>query len=201
MGYTFDYPLFFWLNFDGGPVMDKTMLWASTPAVWAWLYLLIIFLVWRRYSWRGALLLLVAAGAAIGLADMIAGIFKHTGLLKDLWPSFPVRLRPMHTPALEGQVNNILRVGGEYGTVSAHAATMVSLAVIAIAAIGRRWFAWLMVASVVVVCYSRIYLGYHFPVDIALGATTGLVTGGIGLAIFKAVAWRIRHTKEDVYKW
>lgn len=201
MGYTFDYPLFLWLNFDGGPVMDKAMLWASTPAVWAWLYLLIIFLVWRRYGWRGALLLLVAAGAAIGLADMIAGIFKHTGLLKDLWPSFPVRLRPMHTPALEGQVNNILRVGGEYGTVSAHAATMVSLAVIAIAAIGRRWFAWLMVASVVVVCYSRIYLGYHFPVDIALGATTGLVTGGIGLAIFKAVAWRIRHTKEDVYKW
>ena len=201
MGYTFDYPLFLWLNFDGGPAMDKVMLWASTPAVWAWLYLLIIFLVWRRYSWRGALLLLVAAGAAVGLADMIAGIFKHTGLLKDLWPSFPVRFRPMHTPALEGQVNNILRVGGEYGTVSAHAATMVSLAVIAIAAIGRRWFAWLMVAAVVVVCYSRIYLGYHFPVDIALGATTGLVTGGIGLAIFKAVAWRIRHTKEDVYKW
>ena len=201
MGYTFDYPLFLWLNFDGGPVMDKAMLWASTPAVWAWLYALIIFLVWRRYGWRGALLLLVAAGAAVGLADMIAGIFKHTGLLKDLWPSFPVRFRPMHTPALEGQVNNILRVGGEYGTVSAHAATMVSLAVIAIAAIGRRWFAWLMVASVVVVCYSRIYLGYHFPVDIALGATTGLVTGGIGLAIFKAVAWRIRHTKEDVYKW
>ena len=201
MGYTFDYPLFLWLNFDGGPVMDKAMLWASTPAVWAWLYALIIFLVWRRYGWRGALLLLVAAGVAVGLADMIAGIFKHTGLLKDLWPSFPVRFRPMHTPALEGQVNNILRVGGEYGTVSAHAATMVSLAVIAIAAIGRRWFAWLMVASVVVVCYSRIYLGYHFPVDIALGATTGLVTGGIGLAIFKAVAWRIRHTKEDVYKW
>ena len=201
MGYTFDYPLFLWLNFDGGPAMDKAMLWASTPAVWAGRYLLIIFLVWRRYGWRGALLLLVAAGAVIGLADMIAGIFKHTGLLKDLWPSFPVRLRPMHTPALEGQVNNILRVGGEYGTVSAHAATMVSLAVIAIAAIGRRWFAWLMVAAVVVVCYSRIYLGYHFPVDIALGATTGLVTGGIGLAIFKAVAWRIRHTKEDVYKW
>ena len=201
MGYTFDYPLFLWLNFDGGPAMDKAMLWASTPAVWAWLYLLIIFLVWRRYGWRGALLLLVAAGVAIGLADMIAGIFKHTGLLKDLWPSFPVRFRPMHTPALEGQVNNILRVGGEYGTVSAHAATMVSLAVIAIAAIGRRWFAWLMVTAVVVVCYSRIYLGYHFPVDIALGATTGLVTGGIGLAIFKAVAWRIRHMKEDVYKW
>jgi undecaprenyl-diphosphatase len=170
MGYTFDYPLFLWLNFDGGPAMDKAMLWASTPAVWAWLYLLIIFLVWRRYGWRGALLLLVAAGAAIGLADMIAGIFKHTGLLKDLWPSFPVRFRPMHTPALEGQVNNILRVGGEYGTVSAHAATMVSLAVIAIAAIGRRWFAWLMVATIyhsmfyMLVQSDYMYVGVAIPV-------------------------------------
>ena len=67
MGYTFDYPLFLWLNFDGGPVMDKAMLWASTPAVWAWLYLLIIFLVWRRYGWRGALLLLVAAGVVVAV--------------------------------------------------------------------------------------------------------------------------------------
>ena len=107
----------------------------------------------------------------------------------------------MHTPALEGQVSNILRVGGEYGTVSAHAATMVSMAVVAIAAVGRRWFAWLMVAAVVVICYSRIYLGYHFPVDIALGAATGLATGGVGLAIFKMGAWRIRHREDDVYRW
>lgn len=201
MSYTFDYPLFLWLNFDGGPAMDKAMLWASTPAVWSWLYALILFLVWRRYSWRGVLLLLVAAGVAVGLSDLVAGIFKHSGPLKNLCPSFPARLRPMHTPALEGQVSNILRVGGEYGTVSAHAATMVSMAVVAIAAVGRRWFAWLMVAAVAMVCYSRIYLGYHFPVDIALGAATGLATGGVGLAIFKVGAWRIRHREDDVYKW
>lgn len=201
MSYTFDYPLFLWLNFDGGPAMDKAMLWASTPAVWSWLYALILFLVWRRYSWRGVLLLLVAAGVAVGLSDLVAGIFKHSGPLKNLWPSFPARLRPMHTPTLEGQVSNILRVGGEYGTVSAHAATMVSMAVVAIAAIGRRWFAWLMVAAVVAICYSRIYLGYHFPVDIALGAATGLATGGVGLAIFKVGAWRIRRRENDVYRW
>lgn len=185
MGYTFDYPLFLWLNFDGGPAMDALMSAASVPVTWAWLYALILYLVWRRYGWRVALLFLVAAGAAVGLADMVSGIFKHTGLLKGVWPSFPVRLRPMHTPELEGMVSNILRVGGTYGTVSGHAATMSAMAVLAIPAIGKGWFAWLMVAVVAVVCYSRIYLGYHFPIDIALGILTGLISGGVMLALLR----------------
>jgi undecaprenyl-diphosphatase len=187
--YTFDYPLFLLLNFDGGPVMDTLMKVVSTPASWAWLYLLMLWLVWRRSGWRGALLFLVLVAAAVGLSDLIAGIFKHSGLLKNLWPSFPARLRPMYTPELEGQVH-VVKQGGMYGTVSAHAATMVSMAVLAIGTIGRRWFTWLMVASVVVICYSRIYMAYHFPVDIALGAVVGLVSGGSMLALYRALERR-----------
>ena len=187
--YTFDYPLFLLLNFDGGPVMDTLMKVISTPAAWAWLYILILWLVWRKSGWRGALLFLVLMAAAVGLSDLIAGIFKHSGLLKNLWPSFPARLRPMYTPELEGQVH-VVKQGGMYGTVSAHAATMVSMAVLAIGTIGRRWFKWLMVASVVVICYSRIYMAYHFPVDIALGAMVGLVAGGSMMALYRALERR-----------
>ncbi|MBR4853421.1 MAG: phosphatase PAP2 family protein [Alistipes sp.] len=187
--YTFDYPLFLLLNFDGGPVMDTLMKVVSTPASWAWLYILILWLVWRKSGWRGALLFLVLMAAAVGLSDLIAGIFKHSGLLKNVWPSFPARLRPMYTPELEGQVH-VVKQGGMYGTVSAHAATMVSMAVLAIGTIGRRWFKWLMVASVVVICYSRIYMAYHFPVDIALGAMVGLVSGGSMMALYRALERR-----------
>ncbi|MBO5464134.1 MAG: phosphatase PAP2 family protein [Alistipes sp.] len=182
--YTFDHDLFLWLNFDGGVVMDSIMKAISTPASWAWLYLLILWLVWRKSGWRGALLFLVLAGAAVGLSDMIAGIFKHSGLLKNLWPSFPVRLRPMHTPELEGLVH-VVKQGGQYGTVSAHAATMVAMAVMAIATIGQRWFGWLMIASVVLVCYSRIYLAYHFPMDIVLGTVVGLIAGAVALMCYR----------------
>ena len=183
--YTWDYPLFLWLNFDGGAVMDKAMLLASTPAVWAWLYIIILYMVWRKNGWRGIIIFLVAAALAVTLGDMISGIFKHTGVLKNLLPSFPARLRPMYTPELEGMVSNILRQGGQYGTVSGHAATMVSMAVLAIPAVGRRWFTVLMTAVVLVICYSRIYLAYHFPIDIALGAVTGLVSGGVMLVLYK----------------
>ncbi len=187
--YTFDYPLFLWLNFDGGPVMDTLMTIISTPASWAWLYLLILWLVWRKEGWRGVLLFLVLMAVSVGLSDMIAGIFKHSGLLKNLWPSFPARLRPMHTPELEGLVH-VVKQGGQYGTVSAHAATMVSMAVIAIGVIGRKWFKWLMIGSVVVICYSRIYMAYHFPVDIALGTGVGLISGGVALACYRQIVRR-----------
>jgi undecaprenyl-diphosphatase len=118
---------------------------------------------------------------------MIAGIFKHTGLLGDVWPSFPVRLRPMHTPELEGLVH-VIKQGGLYGTVSAHAATMVSLAIPSIAIISRRWFSWLMIVAVVLICYSRIYMAYHFPMDIALGIITGAISGFVALWLYRLIS-------------
>ena len=193
-GYTFDYPLFLWLNFDGGAAMDCLMLTASTPVAWAWLYFLIIYILWRRGGWRSVLLFLVAAVVAVVLGDMISGIFKHTGMLKNLWAEFPARLRPMYTPELEGAVSNILKKGGQYGTVSGHAATMMAMAMVSVTIISRRWFACLMAAVVLVVCYSRIYLAYHFPVDIALGLLTGVVSGGVGLLVIR-MARRIQNSK------
>lgn len=188
--YTFDHDLFLWLNFDGGSAMDTLMTIISTPASWAWLYLLILWLVWRKEGWPGVLLFLALVAVAVGLSDLIAGIFKHSGLLKNLWPSFPARLRPMHTPELEGLVH-VVKQGGQYGTVSAHAATMVAMAVMAIGAIGRKWFKWLMIASVVLICYSRIYMAYHFPVDIVLGTGVGLIAGAVALMCYRLAMRRI----------
>lgn len=191
--YTFDHPMFLALNFDGGAVMDKIMILFSTPAFWAWLYLIILWLVWKRHGWRGVLIFVVAAAVAVGISDMVAGIFKHTGLLKNLWSDFPARLRPMHTPELEGLVH-VVKQGGQYGTVSAHAATMFSLLMLSTPIIKRAWFGWTMATAVVATCYSRIYLAYHFPMDILLGALTGLVAGGAAVLLFKAV---IKHINKS----
>lgn len=189
--YTFDYPLFLALNFDGGAVVDKIMVLFSTPLFWVWLYLIMLWLVWRKYSWRGVLLFLVAAAVAAGISDMVAGIFKHTGLLKNLWSDFPARLRPMHTPELEGLIH-VVKQGGKYGTVSAHAATMFSVLILSTTTIRRAWFGWMMGLAVVAICYSRIYLAYHFPMDILLGALTGLMAGGVASLLFNIAIKRIK---------
>ena len=183
---TWDWGLFEALNFDGGGFLDALMTAISGVLMWLPLYALIIYIVWRRYSWRGVVALVVAIGIAMGLADIIAGIFKHSGPLKHLWEEFPVRLRPMFN-TLPNDVHVASSKHGEFGTISAHAATIVSLAVLTSKIIRLRWFTWLMIGVAVVVCYSRIYLACHFPQDILIGATLGVASGLVGYWIFTQV--------------
>ncbi len=202
-----DHDLFLALNFDGGPMLDRAMLAISGTLLWIPLYLLIIWLVWRRTGTRGLVLFLLLTAAAVGLSDMVAGIFKHNGPLGGLFPDFAPRWRPMFTPSLEGldiapdSLRALRRmtpealaaagydpagwnvhvpveaVSGRYGTVSAHAATIAALSLLAAATIRRRWFTALIVCCATLICYSRIYLAKHFPADIAWGLGLGLLLG------------------------
>ena len=165
--YTFDHDLFSALNFDGGTAMDRVMLTVSGTAMWLPLYALILWLVWRRSGWRGMLIFTALMLAAIGLADMVSGIFKSNGVLGGLLPGFEPRWRPMFTPSLEGlditpdslrvmRREAVLRhwvvhvppeaVSGMYGTVSAHAATIVALAVLAVQ-LGAGWHENLLIVK------------------------------------------------------
>lgn len=204
--YTFDHGLFMALNFDGGTALDRVMLTISGTAMWLPLYALILWLVWRRSGWRGMSVFLVLMLLALGLSDIVSGIFKHNGLLGDMLPQFEPRPRPMFTPSLEGldiapDSLQVLRrlspealaaagysgdwavhvpaeaVSGRFGTVSAHAATSVTLAVLACTTIRRRWFTLLMVLCTAAICYSRIYLAKHFPADILWGMLLGMLLG------------------------
>ncbi len=217
--YDFDHDLFLALNFDGGATGDALMNAVSGTPMWIPLYMLIFWLIYRRDGWKGLVLFLVLMVGAIALADMISGIFKHNGLLGDLLPRFEPRWRPMFTPSLEDlaiapdslyklrqmtpdelQAAGIVRdwavhvpveaVSGKYGTVSAHASTILALAVLSCAAIKRKWFNYLMVFSTLLICYSRIYLGKHFPMDLVWGSLVGLSTGYLAWLIYKKVILR-----------
>ena len=190
-GITWDVALFEALNFDGGKAMDSFMSAVSGVAMWLPLYALILYMVWRRYSWRGLLLFVVAAAVAMGLADIIAGIFKHSGPLKDVWASFPARPRPMWSDGIEN-IHVPSYEHGEFGTVSAHAATIVSLALLSAMVVQRRWLTVVMIVVSLLYCYSRIYLACHFPQDILLGAGVGAFTGLLSVAMFRYIMKRKR---------
>ena len=181
---TWDWGLFEALNFDGPEWLDAVMIMVSGIKVWMPLYILIIYMVWRRYSWRGLLAFAVAIGVAIGMADIVSGIFKHQGILADVWASFPARLRPMHTPEGLEFFTNGYHTGNLYGTVSGHSATIWAIALLSAAVIRRKWFSMLMLIVALLVCYSRIYLACHFPQDILLGAGVGVISALIGVGIF-----------------
>ena len=185
---NFDHDLFLALNFDGGKFMDTAMTVVSGTAMWIPLYLFIFVTIWRRYGWKNCLAFVVCLALAMGLADMFCGIFKHSGLLKHVWESFPPRPRPMFEPAIRGMVHVVSYAHGPYGTVSAHAATVAALAVISSLAIRRQWFTWLMVVVTLLICYSRIYLACHYPMDLLLGLIVGIVAGGAMYLLYKKLA-------------
>ena len=151
----------------------------------------------------GFFILLLAL--AMGLADVVAGIFKHSGLLGDLLPMFEPRWRPKFEPQLEGLAItpdslHVLRdgalladpavhvpmeaLGGRFGTVSAHASTVWALCILSASVIRRRWFSIVMVAITLMICYSRIYLAKHYPMDIFWGTLLGIGLGLIGYMLF-----------------
>lgn len=174
------------LNFDGPAWLDSAMIAVSGIKMWIPLYILIIYIVWRRYGWRGIVALLVAMGVAIGISDIVAGIFKHQGVFANLLPDFPARLRPMHSEGLDFAANGYY-TGYVNGTVSGHSATIWAIALLSAAVIKRRWFTTLMVAVAILVCYSRIYLACHFPQDILLGAGVGVLSALCGVGLFHLV--------------
>ena len=182
--YTFDHDLFLALNFDGGEVMDTLMKVLTSPAGWTPLFLAMFYLMWRRGSWREVLLFVAVLGVTCLLADAVAGIGKHNGWIGSWWQPFEPRLRPMWEPALEGQVH-VVREGGLYGTVSGHAANFVSIACVGAWFIRRRWMTALLVAMVVVVCYTRIYLAYHYPMDLLWGTLTGCTLSFVAIQPLK----------------
>ena len=176
--FNFDERLFLWLNFDGGAVTDWVMSAISGAVMWIPLYLFIAWIVQRKYGWKSLGAFIVCLALAMGLADMLCGIFKHTGLLKNLWADFPARHRPMFDLAVRELAHVVSYAHGPFGTVSAHAATTAGMGILSALAIRKCWYSWAITAIVLLICYSRIYLACHFPQDIALGIAVGLISGG-----------------------
>lgn len=174
---TFDQQLFLWLNFDGGAVLDTIMSTISGTAMWIPLYLFIAFVVQRKYGWKSLAAFVVCSALAMGLSDMLCGVFKHTGLLKNLWADFPARHRPMFDISVRDAAHIVSFKHGPYGTVSAHAATTAALGILSAVVIGKRWYSVAISFIVLLISYSRIYLACHFPKDIVLGLAVGLISG------------------------
>jgi undecaprenyl-diphosphatase len=176
--FSLDERLFLWLNFDGGVVLDSVMSAISGAVMWIPLYLFIAWVVYRKYGWKSLLAFIVCLALAMGISDMLCGIFKHTGLLKNLWADFPARNRPMFDIAVRDLAHVVSYAHGPYGTVSAHAATTAAMGILSALALRKRWYGWTIAAIVLLISYSRIYLACHFPQDIALGLAVGLISGG-----------------------
>lgn len=176
------------LNFDGGAICDDIFWAASRKLIWIPLYMLAIYLMYRKAGWRQTLLAVAMIALAVVLTDQIANIFKH----------YTPKFRPTHTEAIKEMVHTVRGYrGGLYGTVSAHAATTLSIALISASLISNRTYTAMILLWVVFVSYSRIYLGVHFPLDIIFGLLDGAVVSAVLIRFYKHIVTKYPKLFDD----
>ena len=163
-----DQQLFLFLNSLHSPGWDKVMVLISAKLTWVPLYLFILVLLAIKYK-RSLVLIIPVIILTITAADQLS---VHA--FKEVF----MRLRPCHEPSLEGLVHTVNdKCGGMYGFVSSHAANSFAAAVLSIGLLRKKWFTVLMITWAVLVSYSRVYLGVHYPGDIIAGAALGALLG------------------------
>ena len=150
--------------------MFQDAFWWMVTAKWSSL-LLVLALAWilLHQNRRHALLVLAMLVLSILVADQVS-----SGLIKHLVE----RLRPTHDPSLESMVHVINGYrGGLYGFVSSHAANSFVIATLIALIMRHRVVTLSMFTWALLQCYSRVYLGGHYPGDILGGIIVGVLAG------------------------
>ena len=173
------------------PWADTLMWIISAKETWIPLYLLLIgLLVWRyrqpattRVKWMqkapACVLMIIVIGLAVGAADFIA-----SGILKD-WVARP---RPSRVPELEGVLHLVNGYkSGRYGFVSSHAANTMACGLLFSLIWRKKITTCGLMLWVAANCYSRMYLGVHYPLDILGGLIVGALVAWAAFVMLKSL--------------
>ena len=163
------------------PCADRFMYAYSGKVVWVPLYASLAYLLFRNLPWRTALLCLVGVALTIAFADQVGA-----SLIRP-WVERPRPSNPAGPIADMVHLVNGYR-GGRYGFPSCHAANTFGLAFYLMFVFRQKGLTWLLMVWAVLTCYSRAYLGVHYPGDLLTGAALGLLGAALCYVLFCRVA-------------
>lgn len=176
-----DKALFLWLNSLGHPHLDGFMLWMSHKFIWIPLYAYLIYRLYRQYKWQFYIPLLLLI-LVIVIADQ-----GTSGFMKPFFE----RPRPCHEPSLQGLMTLVGGCGGHYGFASSHAANTIGLAMFFVWMEKTRFSALLLLWALLV-SYSRIHLGVHYPGDVLVGGLVGAAGAWICSTAAQMILLRVK---------
>ena len=161
-----DHELFEWIQMHlRYSFLDPIFLAARDKLFWIPLYIILISWVgfkFGRQAWKLFLLILIT----IIVTDQM-----NSTLLKKLVR----RDRPCNEVYFKDQFVPVLPCSGGYSFPSSHATNHMGIAVMIILTCGRYLgpFKWLFLVWALLIGFSQIYVGVHFPIDIAVGFLEG----------------------------
>ncbi|QYA24056.1 phosphatase PAP2 family protein [Gramella sp. MT6] len=183
-----DRELFLYLNNLGSENWD--WMWIAISDKWMAipLYALLLYLIFRKFGWKPTLITMVVVALLITATDQLANLFKH---------GFE-RPRPCRQEGVMEYARFVAERCGRFGYFSAHAANSTGVAVFLSLLFKKHYpklFMFLLIWAIVV-SYSRIYLGVHYPGDVITGMFIGAVFGYLFQQLRKFLTAKI--LKEDL---
>lgn len=171
-----DQQVFLFINGLHCAFFDSIMWEVSKKTIWIPLYLVLVFFMIRERKWD-FLITALFLGIMIFLSDQGADLIKDS----------VQRLRPTHNPVIGSLVHYLHDYkGGQFGFVSSHASNAFAVAGFTALFFKKRWFSILIFFWALLVSYSRMYLGVHYPLDVTCGGLLGLTSG---ILIYYAENW------------
>ena len=166
----FDKELLLLLNGSDSLFLDYLVMTLTNARTWIPLYISLFYVVLKSNTTVRDILMVVAAA---GLCVLLAGTIDDA-IVKP----FVARWRPTHDPEI-GMLVDIVDGyrGGNYGFFSAHASNTFSIALFFSLLMRRRPFVIVMIAYSLINCWTRLYLGVHYPGDITVGLIWGALVG------------------------
>lgn len=138
----------------------------------------------ENYNWKVTLLCLIAITLTITFADQVCAT-----LIRPIVE----RPRPSNPASPIADLVHIVngRRGGGFGFPSCHASNSFGLAFFLVFLFRKRWLSLFICIWATVNCYTRIYLGLHYPGDLIVGMLVGLCGATLMYYLLRKV------TKED----
>lgn len=156
----------------------------TSGLTWIPLYVMLFFVVMRNNETMGQIALVV--GSAIFCVLFADGLVD--GIIKQL----AERWRPSNDPTFKYMVQVVddIRLKG-YSFCSAHAANTMSLAVFFSLLIRSKMLTITLVIWSLINCWTRLYLGVHYPSDILCGMIIGIIVGILVYLLYYKIYLRI----------
>ncbi len=165
-------------------MLDQIVQILTSGLTWIPLYVMLFFVVMRNNETMGQIALVV--GSAIFCVLFADGLVD--GIIKQL----AERWRPSNDPTFKYMVQVVddVRPKG-YSFCSAHAANTMSLAVFFSLLIRSKLLTITLVIWSLINCWTRLYLGVHYPSDILCGMIIGIIVGILVYLLYYKIYLRI----------
>lgn len=184
-----DQDLLLTLNGSDSMFWDGFMWIVSGTKIWIPVAAVLLYVIFKNTKFTQGLLILVMIALSVTLADQFS-----SGFCKP----FFMRFRPAQDPEIMYMVHVINGYrGGLYGFISSHAANTFALATFISLLIRSRWMTMIMFIWALLLSYSRIYLGVHYPGDIVCGAAAGCIIASLVYWLYTFI--RKRYFEQPQY--